>query len=234
MYALRLSLLLSSGCMLAACSYNPIKYDLISDKMLEKTGAFQEIDRQTIKDEILGFSIHPENKQVLITGKKFQYVVPPSETLSLLMQPQIAQNVQLSPTWNDKPIDWYYAYANYKAEIIDPPQGKARLLLCIKKQTSAADEAMIRTSMKMLKENSCFYATLNFPQYYKTTTATAAVPMTKLSKPYPIVLNIDSIKDPEKLRKQNRNAAILSPFAKVGDVTLTIGQYLALPVTMWF
>jgi hypothetical protein len=235
MYALKFAALCTSAILLTACSiYNPIKYSLASDKMLEKTGAFQEIDQQKFKDEILGFSIHPENKQVLITGKKFQYIIPPSDTLAHLMQPEIAQHIKLELRWENKPMEWSYSFVDHHTNRIDPPLGKANLMFCINKETPVNAEALIRSTMKMSKDVNCFFSTLHFTQYYKTTKSTAEVAMTKLSKPYPIILSINTLKDSNKLERQNRNAAILSPFAKVADATLTIGQYLALPITMWF
>lgn len=235
MHVLRTMLLCSISILFTACgSHNPIQYRIASDAMLDKTGAFNQIDRKKIKDEIIGFSIHPESEHILITGKKFQYLVPPSETVRQLMQPRIAQNVKLSSGLNDAPLNWYYSYVNREAQVLDPPQGLVVLSFCLKKNISADDEAYIRSTMKIYKDNACFWANLKFQQYYQTTAKPPTVSMTTLSKPYPIVFNIDTLKDAKKLQRQNRNAAILSPFAQVADATLTIGQYLALPITMWF
>lgn len=231
---------------LSACgSHDPIKRNVFSDKVVESTGAFKATEQVKVEDNIIGFSIDPKKKEILVIAEKYYFITKINARLEYIINtPEVRNNIYLLYREDGGWGSWAYELVNSDGKPNNPPILKdLTLIMCFRDDTPKnilEEQSAIlkkqKTNFLIYGTKPCFYAVIGNGdnRVYDITPAVKSVKMTSLKKPFPYILNITMAKDPKKLESQNRKAVLLSPFATVADATFTFGQYLALPFTIWF
>lgn len=248
-YCRNIVVILISMFLLQGCINLKIHRNVFSDAVLDSTDAFEGSVLEGEDDIITGFAFNPVDKKMMIMTNKYQIIAPMSEQLQFILSVDEIKDhiIPYSRNYTYPNMTLFLEYSTYTGVLHKKPILNPLVIsMCFKNSLSTDDREKFKTMLENekiifytyeeIKEKPCFNLELtekggvilpldeNFDGSF----------MTKLTRPIPYRFITRLPKNSTKLAIQNGIATGLSPITTVLDEVYEVGQYIALPITIWW